>query len=77
MTQQEPDILIEKVKEALRKMKCNKAPGIDKIPVDTLKMFETEDLELIHLLCNKIWRTCEWPKEWGTSITIPLHKKGS
>ena len=33
-------------------------------------------MQAITELCQKIWQTCTWPKEWKRSIFIPLPKKG-
>jgi len=34
-------------------------------------------VNIIHNICNKIWKSCKWSIEWTESIYIPLHKKGA
>ena len=29
------------------------------------------------VLCQQIWRTQQWPKDWKRTIYIPIPKKGS
>ena len=33
-------------------------------------------MEIMWLLCQKIWRTGEWPSDWKQSVFVPLPKKG-
>ena len=32
---------------------------------------------MLHSLCQKIWKTQQWPQDWKWSILIPIPKKGS
>ena len=31
----------------------------------------------MYLLCQQIWKTQQWPRDWKRSILIPIPKKGS
>ena len=31
----------------------------------------------MHSICQKIWKTHEWPKDWKRSVFIPIPKKGN
>ena len=35
-----------------------------------------EMVRTITLLCNRIWETGEWPRDWKNSVFIPIFKKG-
>ena len=34
-------------------------------------------ISILHKMCNEIWKTGEWPKEWTQSLVITLPKKGN
>jgi hypothetical protein len=72
----EPNILLSEVKEAIRKLKTEKAPGMDDIPSELLKQADDSVAVAIHQLCNKVWRSRTWPEEWKQSVFLTLPKKG-
>lgn len=74
--QLEPDILLSEVRDAVDRLKNDKAVGVDRIPAEIWKHLREECLPALHLLCQTIWRTAKWPTDWTTSIIIPIHKKG-
>lgn len=68
---------LSEVREALKKLRHNKAPGVDGIPAELLQA-GGEDLEkAIHKLFVEIWKTETLPREWKVGIICPIHKKGS
>ena len=32
---------------------------------------------MLHLICQQIWKTQQWPQDWKRSIFIPIPKKGN
>ena len=34
-------------------------------------------VEVLHSICQKIWKTQQWPQCWKRSIFIPIPKKGN
>ena len=34
-------------------------------------------MKVLHSICQKIWKTHEWPKDWKRSVFIPIPKKGN
>ncbi|XP_062831453.1 uncharacterized protein LOC134297540 [Anolis carolinensis] len=74
----EPDILRSEVEWALRSIANNKAAGDDRIPAELFKILEGDAVKVMHAICQQIWKTQDWPSDWGKkSIYIPIPKKGS
>ncbi|KAI5752917.1 hypothetical protein M8J77_021772 [Diaphorina citri] len=67
---------LNEVKEAIQKMKHNRAPGEDGITVELMKyggtLIETTLMEII----RDIWIQEKMPQCWNTGIICPIHKKG-
>ena len=72
----DPDILMCEVEQAIKRLRNGKSPGIDNIQAGLLKESDTEGIKIIHRLCNKIWRSKEWPEDWKRAVFLPLPKKG-
>ncbi|KAI8429179.1 hypothetical protein MSG28_007716 [Choristoneura fumiferana] len=73
----EPRILKEEVRAAIEHLKGGKAVGSDCIPIETIRCCGDFGVDILHIICNRIWTNGTWPREWTHSIFIPLHKKGS
>ena len=72
----EPDILECKVKWALGSTTTNKASGGHGIPVDVFQILK-DLLWTLHSICQKFWKTQQWPQDWKRSVFIPIPKKGN
>lgn len=71
-----PDILSSEVEFALKKLKLRKFAGIDGIIAEMIKSDDANMIDLMHTLCNKIWKSGNWrPRDWAISIFIPIYKK--
>ena len=75
ITHLEPDILECEVKWALESITTNKASGDDGIPVELFQILK-DAVELLHITCQPIWKTQQWPQDWKRSVFIPIPKKG-
>ena len=42
----------------------NKASGGDGIPVELFQILKDDILKVLHLICQKIWKTQQWPQDW-------------
>ena len=73
----EPDILECEVKWALESITMNKASGGDGIPVELLQILEDDAVKVLHSICQKIWKTQQWPQDWKSSVFIPIPKKNA
>ena len=70
-----PDILECEVKWALGSITTNKASGGDRIPAELFKILKGDAVKVLHSICQKIWKTQQWPQDWKTSVFIPIPKK--
>ena len=77
VTHLEPDILPCKVKWALGSITTNKASGDDEIPVELVKILKGDVVEVLHSVCQQIWKAQQWPQDWKRSIFITIPKKGN
>ena len=69
-----PDTLECKVKWALRSITTNKASGGDGIPVELFQILKDDAVKVLHSVCQKIWKTQQWPQDWKRSVFIPVPK---
>ena len=77
ITHLEPDILECEVKWALGSITMNKANGDDRIPLELFQILKDDAMKVLHLICQQIWKTKQWPQDWKRSVFIPIPKKGN
>ena len=77
ITHLEPDILECEVKWALESITMNKASGGDGIPAELLQILKDDAMNMLHFICQQIWKTQQWPQNWKRSVFIPIPKKGN
>ena len=53
----------------------NKAGGGDGIPVELFQILKDDAVKVLHSLCQQIWKTQQWPRDWKRSVFIPITKK--
>ena len=63
------------VKWALGSITMNKASGCDGIPVELFQILKDNAMEVLHSICQKIWKIQQWPQDWKRSVFIPIPKK--
>jgi len=76
ITHLKPNILECKVKWALGSIITNKASGGDGIPVGLFQILKDDGVKVLHSLCQKIWKTQQWPQDWKRSVFTAIPKKG-
>ena len=73
----EDEIEESEVREAMKKLKRNKAPGSDKIANEAwIEGKEVLAKELTRTL-NRIWKSEKIPEEWKEGVVYPSTKKGT
>ena len=55
----------------------NKASGGDGIPVELFQVLKDDAVKVLHSICQKIWKTQQWPQDWKRSVFFPIPKKGN
>ena len=73
----EPDILECEVKWALGSITMNKVSGGDGIPAELFKILKDDAEKVLHSICQQIWKTQQFPRDWKRSVFIPIPKKGN
>ena len=63
------------VKWALGSIAIKKVHGGDGIPVELFQVLKDDAVKVLHSICQKLWKTQQWPQDWKRSIFIPIPKK--
>ena len=75
ITHLEPDILECEVKWALGSITTNKASGSYRIPVEVFQILKDDAVNVLHSICQQIWKTQQWPQDWKRSVTFQSQRK--
>ena len=63
------------VKWALRSITRSKASGGDGIPAELFQILKDDALEVLHTICQQIWKSQQRPQDWKRSVFIPTPEK--
>ena len=74
VTHLKPDILKSEVKWALGSITTNKDTGGDGIPVELFQILKDDAVKVLHSICQQIWKTQQWPRDWKRSVFIQISK---
>ena len=77
VTHLEPDTLECEAKQALGSITMNKTNVRDGIPAELFQILKDDAVNMLHAICQQIWKTQQWPLDWKRSVFIPIPKKGS
>ena len=55
----------------------NKASGDDGSPVELFQILKDDAVNVLHSICQQIWKTQQWRQDWKRSVFIPMPKKGN
>ena len=53
----------------------NKASESDRIPAELFKILKDDAVEVLHSICQQIWKTQQWPQDWKRAVFISISKK--
>ena len=68
ITHLEPDMLECEVKRALGSINTNIASGGDGIPAELFQTLKDDAVNVLHSLCQQIWKTQQWSQDWKRSV---------
>ena len=77
VTHLEPDTLECEAKQALGSITMNKANVRDGIPAELFQILKDDAVNMLHAICQQIWKTQQWPEHHERSVFIPIPKKGN
>ena len=60
------------VEIAVASLKKEKSSGVDNIPAELVQAGGETMIDVLTEICNRIWRTGEWPTQWTQSLIITL-----
>ena len=52
-----------------------KASGGDGIPAELFQILKDDAVKVLHVICQQIWKTQEYPQDWKRSVFIPIPRK--
>ena len=52
----------------------NKVSGGDGILAELFKILKDDGVKVLHSICQKMWKSQQWPKDWKRSVFIPILK---
>ena len=53
----------------------NKASGGDGIPVELFQILKADAVEVLHSICQQIWKTQQWPQDWKGKFSFQSRRK--
>ena len=62
---------------AVKALKIGKSASVDNIPAELAQAGGEAMTDILTAVCNKIWKSGEWPTTWTQSLVITLPKKGN
>ena len=66
-----------KVKWAFGNITVNKASAHNRIPAELFQILKDSAIKVLHWICQQIWKTQQWSRDWKRSALFPISKKGS
>ena len=76
VTHLELDIQEYEVKWALGSITMTKTSGGDGNPAELFKILKDDAVQVLHSICQQLWKTLQWPQDWKRIVFIPILKMG-
>jgi len=72
--EEEPEVMEVEIEAAIKKLKSEKAMGLDEVPAEALKAGGQTVIRALKIIIDNIWKTGEWPRQWVMSELVTLPK---
>ena len=72
--EEEPEVLETEISQAIKKLKREKAVGVDEVPAEALKAGGVTVIKTLKSIIDEIWKTGKWPEQWVVSELVLLPK---
>ena len=70
----EPEVMLGEIRAAIKKLKNDKAAGLDGIYGEMIKAGGDTVVQAMKTIIDQIWKTGDWPSDWTQSEIITLPK---
>ena len=70
-------ILDSEFKYALGSITMKKTSEGDGISSELFQILKDASAKVLHSICQQIWKTRQWPKDWKRSVFISIPKQGN
>ena len=60
-----------------RKHYYEQVSGGDGIAVELFQILKDDAVQVLHSMCQQIWKTQRWLQDWKRSVFSPIPKKGN
>ena len=77
ITHIEPDILECEVNWDLGRILLNKTSGGYGILAELFQILKDDAVNVLHSICQQIWKAQQWPQDWERSVFITIPKKAN
>ena len=47
------------------------------MPVEPVQILKDDAVKVLHSICQRIWKTQQWPQDWKRSVFIAIPKKSN
>ena len=48
-----------------------------KFQFELFQIIKNDSVQVLHSICQQVWKTQQWPQDWKRSVFIPIPKKGN
>ena len=55
----------------------NKSSGGDGTPTELFKILKDNAVQVLHSICQQIWKIQQWPQDWKMSVFVSIPNKGN
>jgi len=69
-------LAVEEIASVINKLKNNKDPGEDGLPVEIFKCGSQTLSRRLHKIFAQVWQSEELPQDWSDAVILPFFMKG-